>query len=262
VRPKPKSGVVVAFLAAERGRGLSVNTVDLRRAAIRYLHFTAGLAVPTAEAHVAATPAGIHRAAADAGELAPIRVGHIGKRARPAPAPAPLHGRPRRHRHHRGHPARHHRALPGAGAAPLAGAGEDHRGAVFGRIWVPPTRDQPAEGPSPVVGARAIDAGTVARIVKSRAARPVSTATRSAATVSSAARSPPAWTAASTRPGPSSSADKRATPCSTGHSSSATVSAVAVRSQAQPGGAPNRRSKTRSSMAAFVEQGGADEVAQ
>ena len=60
---------VVAFLAAERGSGLSVNTVELRRAAIRYLHFIAGLPIPTAEAHVAATLAGIHRAAADAGEL-------------------------------------------------------------------------------------------------------------------------------------------------------------------------------------------------
>ena len=60
---------VVAFLAAERGRGLSVNTVELRRAAIRYLHFIAGLPVPTAEAHVAATLAGMHREAADAGEL-------------------------------------------------------------------------------------------------------------------------------------------------------------------------------------------------
>ena len=30
---------VVAFLAAERGSGLSITTVELRRAAIRYLHF-------------------------------------------------------------------------------------------------------------------------------------------------------------------------------------------------------------------------------
>jgi site-specific recombinase XerC len=58
---------VVAFLAAERGRGLSVTTVDLRRAAIRYLHFIAGCPVPTAEARVAETMAGIRRAAADDG---------------------------------------------------------------------------------------------------------------------------------------------------------------------------------------------------
>jgi hypothetical protein len=60
---------VVAFLAAEHGRGASVNTVDLRRAAIRYLHFIAGCPVPAAQAHVAETMAGIHRTAADQGEL-------------------------------------------------------------------------------------------------------------------------------------------------------------------------------------------------
>jgi len=53
---------VVAFLAAERGRGRSINTVELRRTAIRYLHFIAGCPVPTAEAPVAETMAGIHRA--------------------------------------------------------------------------------------------------------------------------------------------------------------------------------------------------------
>ncbi len=59
---------VVAFLATERGRGLSVTTVELRRAAIRYLHFIAGCPVPTAEARVAETVAGIRRHAADVGE--------------------------------------------------------------------------------------------------------------------------------------------------------------------------------------------------
>lgn len=63
-----ESGDIVAFLAAERGRGLSVNTIDLRRAAIRYLHYIAGLAVPTAEAVVGETMAGIHRQAVDAGD--------------------------------------------------------------------------------------------------------------------------------------------------------------------------------------------------
>ena len=53
---------MVAFLAAERGRGRSINTVELRRTAIRYLHFIAGCPVPTAEAPVAETMAGIHRA--------------------------------------------------------------------------------------------------------------------------------------------------------------------------------------------------------
>ena len=64
-----RSDDVVAFLTAERGRGLSVNTIDLRRVAIRYLHFIAGCAVPSAEAHVAETMAAIHREAANRGEL-------------------------------------------------------------------------------------------------------------------------------------------------------------------------------------------------
>jgi hypothetical protein len=67
---------VVAFLAAERGRGLSVN--NLRRAAIRHLHFAAGVPVPT----------GIHRAAADADEL-PAK-----KLAATAGHPAPDRSRP------------------------------------------------------------------------------------------------------------------------------------------------------------------------
>ena len=62
------SADIVAFLAHERGRGMSVNTVDLRRAAIRYMHYVAGLPVPTSEALVGETMAGMHRAAADAGE--------------------------------------------------------------------------------------------------------------------------------------------------------------------------------------------------
>ena len=60
---------VVAFLAAERQRGLAVNTIDLRRAAIRYLHYLAGCAVPTAEAVVGETLAGIRRDAAQRGEF-------------------------------------------------------------------------------------------------------------------------------------------------------------------------------------------------
>ncbi|RYY15297.1 MAG: recombinase [Alphaproteobacteria bacterium] len=60
---------VVAFLAAERGRGLSVTTVELRRAGIRYLHFIAGCSVPTAQAQVAETVSGMRRHAASQGEL-------------------------------------------------------------------------------------------------------------------------------------------------------------------------------------------------
>ena len=60
---------VVAFLAAERRRGLKVATIDLRRAAIRYLHYLAGCPVPTAEAVVGETLAGIRRDAAQRGEF-------------------------------------------------------------------------------------------------------------------------------------------------------------------------------------------------
>ncbi len=60
---------VAAFLAAERQRGLSPNSVELRRAAIRYLHRAAGHAVPTGDACVAETVAGIRRDAARHGEL-------------------------------------------------------------------------------------------------------------------------------------------------------------------------------------------------
>ena len=63
---------VAAFLAAERGRGLSVNTLTLRRAAIRYLHLAAGCPVPTAEAAVGETMAGITRHAAETGQI-PVR---------------------------------------------------------------------------------------------------------------------------------------------------------------------------------------------
>jgi integrase len=60
---------VAAFLAAERHRGLTPNSIDLRRAAIRYLHHAAGCPVPTDDACVAETVAGIRRDAARKGEL-------------------------------------------------------------------------------------------------------------------------------------------------------------------------------------------------
>jgi integrase len=60
---------VAAFLAAGRGHGLSVNTLTLRRAAIRYLHVVAGCPVPTAEAAVGETMAGITRHAAETGQV-------------------------------------------------------------------------------------------------------------------------------------------------------------------------------------------------
>jgi site-specific recombinase XerD len=68
--PLPASGLdVAAFLAAERLRGLKANTLDLRRAGIRYLHRVAGCAVPTDDACVSETIAGIRRDAAGKGEM-------------------------------------------------------------------------------------------------------------------------------------------------------------------------------------------------
>jgi site-specific recombinase XerC len=67
--PLPACGPDVAtFLAAERRRGMTPNTIDLRRAAIRYLHRAAGCAVPTDDACVSETVAGIRRDAAAKGQ--------------------------------------------------------------------------------------------------------------------------------------------------------------------------------------------------
>ena len=208
---------VGAFLAAERGRGMSVNTVELRRASIRYLHFIAGCAIPTAEAGVSETMAGIGRDAADRGdapakklaatasilremlapipedlpglrdralllvgfagalrraELAAIRVEHLEQRERGLRVTLP---RSKGERTGKSVTV----ALPygTSGLCPVRAlkcwmeAAAITDGAVFRRIWAPPTR---AEGgtplPRPVVGTEAIDAGTVARIVKKRAA--------------------------------------------------------------------------------------------
>lgn len=66
--PLPGAGAdVAAFLAAERGRGLTPETLKLRRAAIRYLHRAAGCPVPTDDVAVSDTLAGIRRQAAKKG---------------------------------------------------------------------------------------------------------------------------------------------------------------------------------------------------
>jgi site-specific recombinase XerC len=210
------SADVVAFLAAERGRGLSVTTVEIRRASIRYAHFIAGCAVPTAEAHVVETMAGIHRAATDAGELpakklaatidilrqilapidddlpglrdralllvgfagalrraelAAIRVEHLESRERGLRITLP---RSKGDRSGRGVivaipygttelcPVRALRRWQDA--AGIAG------GAVYRRIWLPPRGRRGLAAPLPRIGTEAIDAGTVARILKVRAA--------------------------------------------------------------------------------------------
>ena len=66
----PAAGAdVAAFLAGERGRNLSPETIKLRRAAIRYLHRAAGCPVPTDDVCVSETLAGIQRDAARKGQL-------------------------------------------------------------------------------------------------------------------------------------------------------------------------------------------------
>ncbi len=68
--PLPASGKdVAAFLAGERGRKLSPETIKLRRAAIRYLHRAAGCPVPTDDVCVSETLAGIRREAAKKGQV-------------------------------------------------------------------------------------------------------------------------------------------------------------------------------------------------
>ncbi len=216
--PLPASAAdVVAFLAAERGKGVRVNTLNLRRAAIRYLHFIAGLPVPTAEARVSETMAGIHREAAAQGqapaqklaatidilrqildpigddlaglrdrallligfagalrraELAAIRVEHLEARDRGLRLTLP---------HSKGERAG--RAVTVAipyGTTALCPVRALRRwqeaagiteGPVFRRIWLPPSRARAPDAtrPGPVLGEDAIDAGTVARIVKARA---------------------------------------------------------------------------------------------
>ena len=66
--PLPACGQdVAAFLAGERGRKLSPETLKQRRAAIRYLHRAAGCPVPTDDVCVSETMAGITRDAARKG---------------------------------------------------------------------------------------------------------------------------------------------------------------------------------------------------
>lgn len=62
-----RSADIAAFLADERGRGLAPSTLELRRAAITYLHRLAGCAVPTADAAIGETMTGIRRTAAKNG---------------------------------------------------------------------------------------------------------------------------------------------------------------------------------------------------
>ncbi len=93
--PLPGTGAdVAAFLASERGRGLSPETLKLRRAAIRYLHRAAGCAVPTDDVAVSETLAGISRQAARLGQTPRKKVAATAGILRQilAPIPSDLRG--------------------------------------------------------------------------------------------------------------------------------------------------------------------------
>ncbi len=85
---------VAAFLAEARTAGLSPATVEVRRAAIRYLHHLARLPVPTGDAAVAEALAGIRRTAAAAGHAPAKKAAATAEvlRAILAPIPDDLRG--------------------------------------------------------------------------------------------------------------------------------------------------------------------------
>ena len=88
--PLPASGQdVAAFLAGERGRKLSPETLKLRRAAIRYLHRAAGCPVPTDDVCVSETMAGITRDAARKGVVPRKKVAATASILRRLLAPIP-----------------------------------------------------------------------------------------------------------------------------------------------------------------------------
>ena len=210
---------VAAFLAAEHGRGASVATIELRRAAIRYLHFIAGCPVPTAQApgrrdHGRHPP---HRrrqrraAGARNSPPPPTSCARSSPRsattwwgcatapccwsASPEPCGAPSWRRSgssisRRASAACASPCRAPRATAPAAASPSPSPTAPPNSARCARCAAgrtPPAsprarcsaasggrrrRRKPGEAPRPcpVLGTAAIDAGTVARIVKARAA--------------------------------------------------------------------------------------------
>ena len=124
--PLPASGAdVAAFLAGERGRKLSPETLKLRRAAIRYLHRAAGCPVPTDDVCVSETIAGITRDAARTGRTPAQEVAATATILRRLLAPIPRRpAGPARPRHAPGRLRRRAAAL-GAGGHPLRASGED-----------------------------------------------------------------------------------------------------------------------------------------
>jgi integrase len=80
---------VAPFLASERGRGLTPETLKLRRAAIRYLHRAADCPLPTDDVAASETLAGIRRQAARQGETPRKKVAATAGTFRQILAPIP-----------------------------------------------------------------------------------------------------------------------------------------------------------------------------
>jgi integrase len=206
---------VAAYLAGLRVAGRAPATIEVHRAAIRYLHHLGRQPVPTDDAAVGETLAGIHRSAAAAGyapakktaatvevlrsilagipndlrglrdravllvgfagalrraELAAIRIEHLETTTRGLRLTLPVSKGERRGRAvtiplpHGAHGLCPVRALQVWQAA--AGITE---GAVFRRLWQPPTGVEGGPPPRPKLGHAAIEPRTVARIVQARA---------------------------------------------------------------------------------------------
>ena len=209
--PLPASAPdVAAFLADERDRGLAANTLDLRRAAIRFLHRAAGLASPTDDAHVAETLAGIRRDAPNPTKkraatltvlrelLAPIPadlrglrdralllVGFAGALRRSELAGIRMADLERTDHGFQLTLPRSKGSQTAAAIVPLpygktelcpvralsqwldaAGITE---GAVFRRLWVPPSVAMDGPPPLPVLGVEPLTTKSIGRIVQARA---------------------------------------------------------------------------------------------
>ena len=222
--PLPASGAdVAAFLAGERGRRLLPETLKLRRAAIRYLHRAAGCPVPTDDACVSETMAGISREAAKKGvvprkkvaatatilrrllepipndlrglrdravllvgfagalrrsELAAIRFDHLEKTDRGIRLTLPQTKGAQTDAVTVPLPYGETELCPVRALERWQHAAGLAEGAVFRRIWLPPSHPaappgepppQPIQGPLPRIGKDAITPQTVAQIIQARA---------------------------------------------------------------------------------------------
>ena len=202
---------VAAFLADERDRGLAANTLDLRRAAIRFLHRAAGLPSPTEHAEVGETLAGIRRDAANpvkkrAATLAVLRdilaampddlrgsrdralllVGFAGALRRSELAGIQLGDLERTDAGWQLTLPRSKGAQTSAALVPLPygktelcpvraltrwlAASGITEGAVFRRLWLPPSRAAHASPALPVLGVETLTPRSIGRIVQIRAA--------------------------------------------------------------------------------------------